>query len=47
VGATPPREGAVGPLGRGGRVICMRDIFIRIEIWAQDEIYILAGTLLG
>jgi hypothetical protein len=47
VASPPPRPGvAVGPLG-GARVICMRDIFILDEIWTQDNIYILVGTLLG
>jgi hypothetical protein len=31
----------------GGRVVCTRDIFIVDEIWAQDKIHILVGTLLG
>jgi hypothetical protein len=38
-----PPVGAVGP--RGGRLVCMRDIFILNEIRAQDEIYIFVGTL--
>jgi hypothetical protein len=29
------------------RVVCMRYIFILNEIWTQDKIYILVGTLLG
>jgi hypothetical protein len=29
------------------RVVCMRDIFISIEIWTQDNMYILVGILLG
>jgi hypothetical protein len=33
----PPRRGAVGPVR--GRAICIRDIFILKEIWAQDKIY--------
>jgi hypothetical protein len=37
--------GPVGPLG-GTRVACMSDIFILHEIWSQDKIYILLGTLL-
>jgi hypothetical protein len=41
-----PLGGVVGPVG-GARVFCMRDIFILDEIWTQDKIYILAGTLLG
>jgi len=44
-GAPSGSGGAVGPLG--GAFICMRDIFILNEIWAQDKIYILVGTLLG
>jgi hypothetical protein len=31
----------------GARFVCMGDIFILNEIWAQDKIYILIGTLLG
>jgi hypothetical protein len=30
-----------------GRVVCMRDIFILNETWAQHKAYILVGTLLG
>jgi hypothetical protein len=41
-----PRGGVVGPLG-GGRVVCMKDIFILDEIWAQHKTYIVVGTLLG
>jgi hypothetical protein len=37
--------GAVSPLGR--KVVYMTDIFILNDIWAQDKIYILVGTLLG
>jgi hypothetical protein len=45
--AAPPLPGAVGPLGGGGgRVVCMRDVFILNEIWTQDKIRILVGTLL-
>jgi hypothetical protein len=39
----------VGPglsSGGGGRIECMRDIFILNEIWVQGKIYILIGTLL-
>jgi hypothetical protein len=38
---------ALRPLGGGGRVVCMRDILVLNEMWAQDEIYILVGTSLG
>jgi hypothetical protein len=31
---------------RRERVVCMRDLFILNEIWAQDKIYILIGTML-
>jgi hypothetical protein len=41
-----PPGGAVGPLG-GKRVVGKRDIFILIEIWAQEKIYMLVGNLLG
>jgi hypothetical protein len=30
-----------------GHVVCMRDIFILNEIWAQNKIYILIGNFLG
>jgi hypothetical protein len=40
-----PRRGAVVPVGRG--VVYMRNIYTLIEIWAQDKIYTLMGTLLG
>jgi hypothetical protein len=33
--------------GVGGGVVCVRNIFILNDIWAQDKIYILVGTLLG
>jgi hypothetical protein len=46
VGRAPPPWGAVGPVG-GALVVCMKNIFILNEIWAQDKIYILIGTLLG
>jgi hypothetical protein len=36
-----------GALPVGGRVVCIRDIFILNKIWAEDKIYILVGTLLG
>jgi hypothetical protein len=39
-----PRGGHCWP--SGGGVDCMRDIFILNEIWAQDKIYSLLGTLL-
>jgi hypothetical protein len=29
------------------QVVCMRDIFILNEIWAQHKIYVSVGTLLG
>jgi hypothetical protein len=48
-GVCPPplRRGvAVGLLG-AVQVVRMRDIFILKEIWPQDKIYILVGTLLG
>jgi hypothetical protein len=35
----PPPGAAVGPL-REAQVVCMRDIFILNEIWAQDKIHI-------
>jgi hypothetical protein len=31
----------------GGRVGCLRDIFILYEILAQGKIHVLIGTLLG
>jgi hypothetical protein len=31
----------------GAQVMCTRGIFIFNEIWAQDKLYILVGTLLG
>jgi hypothetical protein len=40
-----PRGALLVLLGR--RVVCMRDIFILNEIWVQDKIYILVGTLLS
>jgi hypothetical protein len=30
--------GAFGSLGGGARVVCLRDVFILNEIWAQDKI---------
>jgi hypothetical protein len=42
-GSRPP--GHFGPLG-GGLVVCVRDIFILNELWAQYKTYFL-GTLLG
>jgi hypothetical protein len=42
----PPLGGCtLGP--RGGGVVCMRVIFILNEIWTEDGIHILVGTLLG
>jgi hypothetical protein len=41
-----PAWGAVGGLGGGGRVFCMKNIFILNKVWTQDKIYILVGTLL-
>lgn len=40
--------GAVGPVGGGGSATCLyqRHIYFE-EIWVQNEIYILVGTLLG
>jgi hypothetical protein len=32
---------------RGDARFCVRDIFILNEIWEQDEIHVLVGTLLG
>jgi hypothetical protein len=32
---------------RGARVVCMMEKFILNDIWAEDKIYILVGTLLG
>jgi hypothetical protein len=46
VGRAPP-EVAVGPLGRGERVLCKSKIFILNETSVQDKIYSLVGTLLG
>jgi hypothetical protein len=40
-----PNWADVGPLA--GLVVCVRDIFILNEIWAQDKICILINTLLG
>jgi hypothetical protein len=34
-------------LGGGAQVVCMKGIFILNKMWAQDKIYILAGTLPG
>jgi hypothetical protein len=42
----PSAGGTVRPL-RGGGVDCKRDMFILNEIWAQDKIHILTGTLLS
>jgi hypothetical protein len=41
----PSPTGAVDPLS--ARVVCVRNIFVLIEMWEQDVIYILIGTLLG
>jgi hypothetical protein len=41
------RGDAVGPLRGGGRVDCMRNMFILNEIWAQGKIYILLRSSLG
>jgi hypothetical protein len=38
-GVRPPGRGAVGPLG-GGRLDCVRNIFIWNEIWAKSKIHI-------
>jgi hypothetical protein len=46
VGLPPGGGGVFGPLG-GGRVVCLRDISILNEIWAQNKTYILVGILLG
>jgi hypothetical protein len=40
-----PVGGAVGPLG--SESFCVRGILILNEIWTQDKVYILAGTLRG
>jgi hypothetical protein len=45
VGRAPRGGCVVGP--RGARVVCMRDVIILNEIWAQGKIYILVGTFLG
>jgi hypothetical protein len=47
VGAPPPRGGLVLLDFCEARVVCAMDIFTFGEIWTQDEIYILVGTLLG
>jgi hypothetical protein len=33
-------------VGGGGRVVCMRGIFILNEIWDHDKVYILESALL-
>jgi hypothetical protein len=38
--------GALMVLWGGGGVVCMREEFILNEIWAQDKIRILVGSLL-
>jgi hypothetical protein len=42
-----PPGSAAGPLGGGGRVVCMRGIFILNEIWVKNKICVLVGTVLG
>jgi hypothetical protein len=44
-GARPP-PGRVLLVVWGARVFCMKDISILNEIWGQDKMYILVGTLL-
>jgi hypothetical protein len=44
-GASPPRERCWS--SGGSRVFCKKDIFILNDVWPQDKIYILVGTLLG
>jgi hypothetical protein len=46
-GALPPPRGGGALCHLEGRIVCMRDIFILYEIWAQDEVYILVWPLLG
>jgi hypothetical protein len=36
----PPPGGVARPLGEGARVVCVRDIFILNEVWAQHKTYI-------
>jgi hypothetical protein len=43
----PPLGGGALLVFGGGRVVCMRDIFILNEIWTQEKVCILVGTLLG
>jgi hypothetical protein len=38
--------GVIGSLW-GARVVCIRDIFILKEVWAQDKKKLILGTLLG
>jgi hypothetical protein len=45
VGAPP--GGSLFVLWGGAQVYCTRDKLILNEIWEQDIIYILVGTLLG
>jgi hypothetical protein len=42
-----PKLWGASPRGARARVVCMRDIPSLNEIWTQDKIYILVGTLLG
>jgi hypothetical protein len=42
-----PRGGGLCGSSVGARVTFMRDIFILKEIWTEDKIYFLIGTLLG
>jgi hypothetical protein len=46
VGRAPPGVGHNDGPFRGARFGCMTDIFISNEIWGQDKVYILIGTLL-
>jgi hypothetical protein len=43
----PPPPGRCFWSTGGGGFVCVRDIFILNEIWAQVKIFILVGTLLG
>jgi hypothetical protein len=47
VGLGPPPRGEGLLFFGGGRVLCMRDIFVLNEILTGDKIYILVSTLLG
>jgi hypothetical protein len=44
---TVPFLGALLVLLVGGRIVCMRDIFILIEMWTEDKVRILVSPLLG